>query len=61
VKRRPSLNVLFTSGYSEDAIVDEDGLDPDVQLLAKPYRRADLANKIRIALERAPISRALSD
>jgi len=56
VKRRPSLNVLFTSGYSEDVIVDEGGLDPDVQLLAKPYRRADLANRIRIALARAPMS-----
>jgi signal transduction histidine kinase/ActR/RegA family two-component response regulator len=47
---RPRLPILFTSGYSENAIVHGARLDPDVQLLAKPYGRADLARAIRVAL-----------
>jgi CheY-like chemotaxis protein len=49
-KRVPGLHVLFTSGYTENAIVHQGRLDPGVHLLNKPYRRADLAIKIREAL-----------
>ena len=49
-RRRPSLKVLFTSGYSEDAIAHQGRLDPGVLLLAKPYRKADLARMVRRAL-----------
>jgi CheY-like chemotaxis protein len=50
LKLRPTLKVLFTSGYTENAI-DQDGrLDPGVLLLAKPYSRADLARMIRLAM-----------
>jgi CheY-like chemotaxis protein len=52
VKRRRPLRVLFTSGYTENAIVHHGRLDPDVLLLAKPYRKADLARMIRLALAR---------
>lgn len=48
--RRPSLKVLYTSGYNENAMVHEGGLDPGVLLLAKPYRKLDLAKMIRAAL-----------
>ena len=41
VRRRPSLKVLFTSGYTENAIVHHGRLDPGVLLLAKPYRKSD--------------------
>jgi len=44
---RPGLKVLFTSGYTENAIVHHGRLDPGVQLLRKPYRRRDLALKLR--------------
>jgi PAS domain S-box-containing protein len=47
---RPSLGVLYTSGYSENAIVHHGRLDPGVLLLAKPYRKADLARMIRKAI-----------
>ncbi|MBB1092357.1 PAS domain S-box protein [Rhodopseudomonas palustris] len=50
-KRRPGLKVLFTSGYSENALIYNDRLDPDILLLSKPYRRADLARMIRLALK----------
>ena len=51
-RRRPSLRVLFTSGYTENAIVHHGRLDPGVLLLAKPYRKSDLARMVRIALTR---------
>lgn len=47
---RPELKVLYTSGYTENAIVHHGRLDPGVMLLNKPYRRVDLARKIRAAL-----------
>jgi CheY-like chemotaxis protein len=51
LKRRPSLKVLYTSGYSENAVVHHGRLDPGVLLLAKPYRKEDLARMIRRALD----------
>jgi CheY-like chemotaxis protein len=50
VARRPGMKVLYTSGYSDDAIVHEGHLDPGLALLKKPYRKADLAQKIREVL-----------
>jgi CheY-like chemotaxis protein len=49
-KRQPKLKTLFTSGYTENAIIHHGRLDPGVLLLAKPYRRSDLAKMIRTAL-----------
>ncbi len=43
----PDLEVLFTSGYTQNAIVHGGRLDPGVELISKPYRREDLARKIR--------------
>ncbi len=51
-EHRPGIKVLFTSGYSDNAIAHQGRLDPDVQLLSKPYRRADLARRIRDVLSR---------
>jgi CheY-like chemotaxis protein len=50
VRRCPELKVLFTSGYTENAIVHHGRLDAGVLLLAKPYVSSDLARMIRIAL-----------
>ena len=49
---RPGLRVLYTSGYTEDAIVHHGRLDADALLLGKPYRRSELASAIRKALAR---------
>ncbi len=51
VKLRPGMKVLFTSGYTENAIIHHGRLDPGVLLLAKPYRKADLARMLRQALQ----------
>jgi CheY-like chemotaxis protein len=54
-QRRPGLKVLFTSGYTENAIIHHGRLDSGVLLLAKPYRKLDLARMLRIALTDAGI------
>jgi PAS domain S-box-containing protein len=48
--RLPNIAVLFTSGYTENAIVHGGRLDAGVELLPKPYSREDLARKIRHVL-----------
>ncbi|WP_071332057.1 ATP-binding protein [Burkholderia contaminans] len=49
--RKPPLPVLFTSGYTRDEIFHAGRLDPGVMLLGKPYRRDELAARIRSALD----------
>ena len=48
---RPDLKVLFTSGYTENAIVHHGRLDKGVHLLSKPYRRQEVAEKVRKVLD----------
>ena len=43
----PDLKVLYTSGYTQNAIIHGGRLDPGVELLSKPYRREQLAGKVR--------------
>jgi hypothetical protein len=43
--------VLYTSGYTEDAVIHHGRLDAGVLLLAKPYRKSDLARMVRRALD----------
>jgi PAS domain S-box-containing protein len=50
LKVRPGTRVLFTSGYTENAIIHHGRLDEGVLLLAKPYRKSDMAIMIRKAL-----------
>jgi CheY-like chemotaxis protein len=50
-RRNPAIKVLFTSGYAESAIVHQGRLDRGVHLLNKPYRRQDLALKLRKVLD----------
>jgi PAS domain S-box-containing protein len=52
-KRRLGVKVLYTSGYTEDAVIHHGRLDPGVLLLGKPYRKSDLARMLRTALNAA--------
>jgi PAS domain S-box-containing protein len=52
---RPDLPVLYTSGYTENAVIHHGRLDPGVQLLEKPFTRADLARHVRLAFSQKPL------
>jgi CheY-like chemotaxis protein len=52
-KIAPNLPILFTSGYTENAIVHNGRLDPGLELLSKPYSREQLAAKLRRVLDGA--------
>lgn len=49
-KLRPNLSVLFTSGYTESAVMYRGALVGNTLLLTKPYDREELARRIRYAL-----------
>jgi CheY-like chemotaxis protein len=54
MRQRPDLKVLFTSGYTRDAIVHGGRLDAGVALIGKPFTYAALAEKIREVLSGEP-------
>lgn len=47
---QPDIAVLYTSGYPQNVIVHGGRLDAGLELLSKPYRREDLARKLRHVL-----------
>jgi PAS domain S-box-containing protein len=51
-RRYPQLKILFTSGYTENAVVHHGRLDPGVDLLNKPFAKRALAAKVRTVLDR---------
>ncbi|GAB1584095.1 MULTISPECIES: PAS domain-containing hybrid sensor histidine kinase/response regulator [Phyllobacteriaceae] len=51
LERRPDLKVLFTTGYTRDAVVHNRLLDPGVNLLQKPASLEQLAAKVRTLLD----------
>ncbi|SDR41948.1 PAS domain S-box-containing protein [Paraburkholderia fungorum] len=50
-ERLPSIAVLFTSGYTDNAIVHSGRLDEGIELLSKPYTHEALARKVRYVLQ----------
>jgi PAS domain S-box-containing protein len=59
---RPGLPVLFTSGYTDNAIVHHGRLDPGVQLISKPYAKDELARRVRTLLgARRPVVLVVED
>ncbi len=51
VRRRSTLKVLFTTGYTRNAIIHEGRLDPGVRLIGKPYSFDDLSIAVRTILD----------
>ncbi len=52
VRRRPGLKVLFTTGFTKNAIIHSGRIDPNTHFIAKPFTLEDLARKVREALGR---------
>ncbi len=50
-RQHPETLVLFTSGYTENAIVQQGSLDRDINFIQKPYRPELLARKVREVLD----------
>jgi len=51
LKRRPDLKVLFTTGYTRNAIVHNGVLDAGVFLIGKPFSLEELAARVREVLD----------
>jgi CheY-like chemotaxis protein len=51
LKKRPDLKVLFTTGYTRNAVVHGGVLDPDVNFISKPFTIEQLASKVRAILD----------
>lgn len=52
VVERPTTRVIYTSGYTDDALIRHGAVDPSVDFLAKPYTPEALAAMVRSVLER---------
>lgn len=50
VKLCPELKVLFTTGFTRNAIIHNGMIDPGTHFIAKPFKLEDLARKVREAL-----------
>jgi signal transduction histidine kinase len=50
-QRRPGLKVLYMSGYTANAIIHHGVLDKGVNLISKPFRKVELARKLRQVLD----------
>ena len=50
-RRRPGLRVLFTTGYTRNAVIHNGRLDPGVHLIGKPFTFAELAARVRTILD----------
>jgi PAS domain S-box-containing protein len=52
MRRRPGLKVLFTTGYTRNAIVHHGRLDPGVDMIGKPFTLGELGARVRVLLDR---------
>ncbi len=52
IKRRQGVKILYTTGYTRNAVVHNGVLDPGTEFLAKPYTASALATKLRAVLDK---------
>ena len=52
-RRRPELKVIYTTGFSRNAVIHNGVLDADVDFLSKPFTLDQLARKVHTVLTRA--------
>jgi CheY-like chemotaxis protein len=53
LSERPGLETLYMSGYAENAVAHEGGVDKKAHFLQKPFAAAALVQKIRELLDAA--------
>jgi DNA-binding NtrC family response regulator len=51
LERRPAIKVLYTTGFTRNAVVHNGILDPGVNFIAKPFTLEQLAQKVREAID----------
>lgn len=51
LRKRPRTKIVYMTGYTDDMVMQHNVLEPGVQLLQKPFTRADLAMKVRATLD----------
>jgi CheY-like chemotaxis protein len=51
IRRRPALKILFTTGYTRDAVAHDGMPDPGIRVVAKPFTLEQLASKVRETLD----------
>ncbi|MDI7775089.1 PAS domain S-box protein [Asticcacaulis sp. EMRT-3] len=56
-EHRPGLPVIYTTGYTRNAIVHNGVLDAGVELIGKPFTLEELATRVRNVLDRAALDR----
>ena len=59
LEMRADLKVLFTTGYTRNAVVHNGMIDVGVAFLAKPYAMGDLARKVRAVLDGGGVNRSI--
>jgi len=50
-RQRPQTQILLMSGYASDILNENGGSDPNPELLHKPFRKAEVARRVRSALD----------
>jgi signal transduction histidine kinase len=53
---QPEMKILFVSGYSENDISDQGVIEPDLEVLQKPFTQQILVRKVRAMLASAPVA-----
>lgn len=61
LRTRPGLPVLFTTGFSRNAIVHQGRLDANVNFLGKPYTQPEVAQRVRALIDEAQSSSQVAD
>jgi PAS domain S-box-containing protein len=51
LSKRPQVKIMYMTGYTDDMVVQHRVLEPGVQLLQKPFTKAELAMKVRATLD----------
>jgi CheY-like chemotaxis protein len=51
LEKRPRTKIVYMTGYTDDMVVQHKVLEPGVQLLQKPFTKAELAFKVRATLD----------